>query len=113
MDNFLKVNKNLITYFFIVSLIIIIFGFNFVLSFLGNLLLLSLLVPILLLLIVLISFNSYKSKINICSNCGSISLGVSNICMNCGADITNKKNTDQLNVKASEKTIEIKAEEVD
>jgi hypothetical protein len=33
--------------------------------------------------------------------------------MNCGADITNKKNTDQLNVKASEKTIEIKAEEVD
>ena len=113
MDNFLKVNKNLITYFFIVSLIIIIFGFNFVLSFLGNLLLLSLLIPILLLLIVLISFNSYKSKINICSNCGSISLGVSNICMNCGADITNKKNTDQLNVKASEKTIEIKAEEVD
>ena len=113
MDNFLKVNKNLITYFFIVSLIIIIFGFNFVLSFLGNLLLLSLLIPILLLLIVLISFNSYKSKINICGNCGSISLGVSNICMNCGADITNKKNTDQLNVKASEKTIEIKAEEVD
>ena len=113
MDNFLKVNKNLITYFFIVSLIIIIFGFNFVLSFLGNLLLLSLLIPILLLLIVLISFNSYKSKINICSNCGSISLGVSNICMNCGADITNKKDTDQLNVKASEKTIEIKAEEVD
>ena len=113
MDNFLKVNKNFITYFFIVSLLILIFGFNFVLSFLGNILLLSLLIPILLLLIVLISFNSYKSKINICSNCGSISLGISDNCMNCGAEITNKNNIDQFNIKASEKTVEVKAEEVD
>ncbi len=113
MDNFLKVNKNFITYFFIVALLILIFGFNFVLSFLGNVLLLSLLIPILLLLIFLISYNSYKSKINICSNCGSISLGISNNCMNCGAEIINKKNTDQFNVKASEKTVEVKAEEVD
>ena len=34
-----------------------------------------------------ISFNSYKSKINTCSNCGAISLGLSETCMNCGADL--------------------------
>ena len=113
MDNFLKVNKNLIIYFFILLVLILLFGFNFFLSFLGNLLLLSLLIPILLLLVILISFNSYKSKINICSNCGSISLGESNDCIYCGAEITNKRATDQFNVKASEKTIEVKAEEVD
>ena len=113
MNYFLKANKNLLTYTLIILLVIPIFGFNFFISFLGNILLLLFLIPLLLLVLVFIGFNSYKSKINICSNCGSISLGVSNICMNCGADITNKKNTDQLNVKASEKTIEIKAEEVD
>ena len=60
-----------------------------------------------------IGFNSYKSKINTCSNCGAISLGLSETCMNCGADLentTSKKN--QLNKKPSESTIEVEAEEI-
>ena len=57
-------------------------------------------------------FNSYKSKINTCSNCGTISLGISRTCMNCGADLENISNKNQLNKKPSESTIEVKAEEV-
>ena len=57
-------------------------------------------------------FNSYKSKINRCSNCGAISLGLSETCMNCGADLENISKKNQLNKKPSESTIEVKAEEV-
>jgi len=57
-------------------------------------------------------FNSYKSKINTCSNCGTISLGLSEICMNCGADLENISKNNQLDRKPSESTIEVKAEEV-
>ena len=55
-------------------------------------------------------FNSYKSKINTCSNCGAISLGLSETCMNCGADLKNMSKKNQLNKKPSESTIEVKAE---
>ena len=89
MNYFLKVNKNLITYSLILLIIIPIFGFNFLISFLGNILILLFLVPLLLLLILFIGFNSYKSKINTCSNCGSINLGLSRTCMNCGSDLEN------------------------
>ena len=48
MNYFLKANKNLLTYTFIILIIIPIFGINFFLSFLGNILLLLLLIPLLL-----------------------------------------------------------------
>ena len=85
---------------------------NFFISFIGNILLLLFLIPLLLLVLVFIGFNSYKSKINTCSNCGSISLGLSETCMNCGADLENISKINQFNKKPSESTIEVKAEEV-
>ena len=111
MNYFPKVNKNLLTYSLIVLIFIPIFGFNFFISFIGNILLLLFLIPLLLVL-VFIGFNSYKSKINTCSNCGAISLGLSKICTNCGADLENKSKDNQLGKKPSESTIEVKAEEV-
>ena len=46
------------------------------------------------------------------SNCGAISLGLSETCMNCGADLENIIKNNQLDKKSSESTIEVKAEEV-
>ena len=113
MNYFLKANKNLITYSLILLLVIPIFGINFLISFLGNLLILLFLIPLLLLLLVFIGFNSYKSKINTCSNCGAISLGLNEICMNCGADLENTGKKNQLDQKPSESTIEVKAEAIE
>ena len=112
MNYFLKANKNLLTYSLILLIVIPIFGINFFISFLGNILLLLFLIPLLLLILVFISFNSYKSKINTCSNCGAISLGLSETCINCGADLENISKNNQSNKKPSESTIEVKAEEV-
>ena len=112
MNSFLKANKNLLTYSLIILMVIPIFGINFFISFLSNILLLLFLIPVLLIILVLIGFNSYKSKINICNNCGSISLGLSKNCMNCGADLENISNNNQFDQKPSESTIEVKAEEV-
>ena len=111
MNNFLKANKNLLTYTLIILISVPIFGINFFISFLGNILLLLFLIPLLLVILVFIGFNFYKSKIDICDNCGAISLGVSQNCMNCGANLENiSKN--QIDNKPSESTIEVKAEEV-
>ena len=112
MNYFLKANKNLITYALIMLIVIPIFGFNFFINFIGNILLLLFLIPLLLLVLVLIGFSSYKSKINTCSNCGAISLGLSETCMNCGADLKYISKNNQLDKKPSESTIEVKAEEV-
>ena len=112
MNYFLKANKNLLTYTFIMLIIIPIFGINFFLSFLGNIFLLLLLIPLLFLLLILIGINTYKSKINTCANCGTISLGFSNTCMNCGTNLENKTNEYKINQKPSESTIEVKAEEI-
>ena len=112
MNYFLNANKNFLTYFLIILIVIPIFGINFFISLLGNILLLLFLIPILLLVLVFIGFNSYKSKINTCSNCGAISLGLSKICTNCGADLENISKDNQLDKKPSESTIEVKAEEV-
>ena len=57
-------------------------------------------------------FNSYKSKINTCNNCGAISLGLSETCMNCGADLEHINYKNQLDKKPSESTIDVKAEEI-
>jgi len=112
VNYFLKVNKNLLTYSLIVLIFIPIFGFNFFISFIGNILLLLFLIPLLLLVLVFIGFNSYKSKINTCNNCGAISLGLSETCMNCGANLDDISKRNQLDKKPSESTIEIKAEEI-
>ena len=112
MDYFLKVNKTLLTYTLITFVIISIFGINFFISFLGNILLLLFLIPLFLLLILFIGLNSYKSKINTCSNCGAISLGLSDTCMNCGENLKDSNKESKYDKNPSERTIEIKAEEV-
>ena len=112
MNYFLKANKNFITYSLLLLLVIPIFGINFLISLLGNVLLLLILIPILLLLLVFIGFNSYKSKIYTCSNCGAISLGLNEICMNCGAELGNTNKKNKFDKKPSESTIEVKAEEI-
>ena len=112
MNYFLKANKNLLTYSLIILIIIPIFGINFFLSFLGNIILLLFLIPLLLLLLVFISINTYKSKINTCSNCGAISLGLSDTCMNCGENLKDSNKESKYDKNPSERTIEIKAEEV-
>ena len=112
MNYFLKANKNLLPYLLIILIAIPIFGINFFLSFLSNILLLLFLIPLLLVILVFIGFNYYKSKINTCSNGGAISLGLSETCMNCGADLENINKKNQLDKKPSESTIEVKAEEV-
>ena len=112
MYDFLKVNKTLITYSLIILIIIPFFGINFLLSFLGNIIVLLLLIPLLLILLVFIGFNSYGSKINTCSSCGAVSLGLSETCMNCGAEYKDLRNKNKLDKKPSESTIEIQAEEV-
>ena len=112
MNYFLKANKNLLTYTFIILIIIPVFGINFFLSFLGNIILLLFLIPLLLLLLVFIAINSYKSKINTCNSCGTISLGISDTCINCGANLENNLKKNQINKKPSESTIEVQAEEI-
>ena len=112
MNYFLKANKNLLIYSLIILIVIPTFGINFFISFLGNILLLLFLIPLLLVILVSIGFKSYKSKINTCNNCGAISLGLSENCMNCGANLENISNNNQFDKKPSESTIEVKAEEV-
>jgi len=109
---FLKANKNLIVYSSILLLVIPIFGINFLISFLGNVLLLLLLIPLFLLLLVFLGLNYYSSKINKCSNCGTISLGFSETCSNCGYNFSDINKTNQINKKPSESTIEVIAEEI-
>ena len=112
MYYFLKTNKNFFIYSLLIIIVIPILGLNFFISLLGNILLLLFLIPLLLIILVFLGFNYYKSKINTCNSCGAISLGLSETCMNCGASLENIKNDNQLNKKPSESTIEVKAEEV-
>ena len=112
MNYFLKVNKTFLTYSLILLIVIPIFGFNFLISFLGNILILLLLIPLLILLLVLIGFNSFKTKFNTCDNCGSISIGLSDTCINCGADLKDISKRNEFDKKPSESTIEVKAEEI-
>jgi len=112
MDYFLNANKKLIFYTLSILIIIPIFGIKFILSFVGNILILLFLIPVLFLLLVFIDFKSYKSRINTCSNCGAISLNLSKNCINCGADLGNISKLNQLNENPSERTIEVKAEEI-
>ena len=112
MNYFLKANKNLLTASLVILIIIPIFGINFFISFIGNILLILFLIPLLLLLLVFIGFSTYKSKINTCSNCGAISIGLSKTCTNCGSDLKDLNKRNQFDEKPSESTIEVKAEEI-
>ena len=98
MNYFLKVNKTLLSYSLIILIVIPIFGINFLISFLGNILLLLFLIPLLLLILVFIGFNFYNSKINTFSNFD--------------ADLKDISNRNKLDKKPSESTIEVKAEEI-
>tara|TARA_B100000161_G_scaffold153109_1_gene109097 strand:+ start:48 stop:386 length:339 start_codon:yes stop_codon:yes gene_type:complete len=109
MNYFLKFNKSLLTYSFIIILVIPILGINF-LSFIGNILLLIFLIPVLLLLIIFIGISSYKSKIKKCNNCGAISLDSNETCTICGANLSENSNKNKIHKKPSESIIEIKAE---
>ena len=112
MDYFLKVNKNILTYSLILLILIPIFGINFVFGLLSNFLLLLFLIPLLIILLVFLGFTYYKSKINICSNCGAISLDLSENCANCGANLKDINKGNQLDINPGESTIEVQAEEI-
>ncbi len=111
MNTFLKANKSLL-YTLIILIVIPIFGIKFFISLLGNIILLIILIPILLLLLAFIGINTYKSRINMCSNCGSINLGLNGNCMNCGEAFEDINKRNQINKNPSESTIEVKAEEI-
>ena len=113
MIPFLKTKNSLVSYSLIFLIIVPIFGFNFLINFIGNILLLILLVPLLIFLIALVSFNSLKLNLQTCNQCGYISFNMNNSCVNCGSDLSdiNIKNSGNLK-KPNEATIEIKAEEV-
>ena len=112
MNYFLKTNKNLLTYSLIILILVPIFGVNLFISFIGNIILLLFLIPLLFLVVVFIGFNSYRSKINTCSNCGAISLGMNNSCINCGVELGNIDKKDLFDQNPSKRTIEVKAEEI-
>ena len=112
MNYFLNANKNLMIYSLLVLIAIPLFGVNFFISFLGNIIILLFLIPVLLLILVFLGFNSFKSKISTCANCGAISIGKNKTCISCGADLENISKRNQLGKKPSESTIEVQAEEI-
>ena len=105
-------NKNLVTYSIISFLIIFFFGFNFLFSFLGNILILLFLIPILLIVIAFLTINSFKSKIKVCTNCGTTILSNSESCLNCGSNLSEIDNNQNYTDDAGSKIIEIEAEEI-
>ena len=112
MNYFLKINKSLLPLSLIILILIPIFGINFFISLLSNILLLLFLIPLLLLILIFLGLKSYSSKLNTCNQCGAISLGSNEICINCGAELKNISKKNQFYTKPSESTIEVKAEEV-
>ena len=112
MNDFLKVNQTILTYSLILLIVIPIFGINFLISFLSNILILLFLIPLFIFLLIFVGFNYYKSKFNQCSNCGAISLGLSDTCITCGADLNDINKRNQFDKKPSESTIEVRAEEI-
>ena len=103
-------NKSLFTYSIISFLIISFFGFNFLFSLLGNILILLFLTPILLIVIAFLKINSLKSKFKVCTNCGTTIISDSESCLYCGSNIGEIDN--KYSDEASNETIEIEAEEI-
>ena len=113
MISFLKMNKSLLTFSLIFLVFIPIFGFNFIISFIGNILLLIILIPLLVFLIILIGLNNFKSKVKICDQCGNVSLGLNKTCMNCGANLNIESDEKFETIRNPNKaTIEVEAEEI-
>ena len=105
-------NKSLVTYSIISFLIIFFFGFNFLVSLMGNILILLFLTPILLIVIVFLTINSLKSKFKVCKNCGSTIINDSESCLYCGSNFNEINNIKNYSEDASNETIEIEAEEI-
>jgi len=105
--------NKLIPYSLIFILIIPLFGFKFLIGLFGNILLLILLIPLLLIGLGLLSFSSFKSNIQICDNCGSTFIDNDSSCPYCGSQplTDNQLKKDNLS-DASNKIIEIEAEEI-
>ena len=105
-------NKSLVTYSIISFLIIFFFGFNFLFSLLGNILILFFLTPILLIVIAFLTINSFKSKFKVCTNCGSTIIGEGVTCQYCGSSFSEIGNNKNYSENAGNETIEIEAEEI-
>ena len=105
--------NKLIPYSLIFILIIPLFGLNFLIGLLGNILLLIFLVPLLILILGFLFLNTFKSSINSCENCGTTFIGNNGNCPYCDfKSIENIQKDDDLSSDASNKTIEVKAEEI-
>ena len=105
-------NKNIVTYSIISFLVIFFFGFNFLFSLLGNILIILFLTPILLLVIAFIIITSFKSKFKVCENCGTTLISDSESCLYCGSNFSEIKNKKDYSEDARNETIEIEAEEI-
>ena len=105
-------NKSLVTYSIISFLIIFFFGFNFLFSLLGNVLILLFLTPILLIVLAFLGINSLKSKFKICTNCGATIIGESESCLYCGSNNKEMNPNRIYSDNAGSETIEIEAEEI-
>ena len=105
-------NKSLVTYSIISFLLIFFFGFNFLLGLLGNILILLFLTPILLIFIVFLGINSFKSRLKVCDNCGSTIINEVESCLYCGSNFSELKNNKNYSQNAGSETIEIEAEEI-
>jgi len=103
-------NKSLVTYSLISFLIIFFFGFNFLFSLLGNILLLLFLTPILFMAIAFLGISSLKAKFKVCTNCGSTMLKEGESCLYCGSNFSKIENN--YSEDAGSETIEIEAEEI-
>ena len=105
--------NKLIPYSLILIVIIPLFGFNFLIGLLGNILLLIFLFPLLMLGLGLLGLNLFKSNIKTCKNCGTTIIGNDDNCPYCDyGSIKNKGKDNDLSSDASNTVIEIKAEEI-
>jgi len=104
--------NKLIPYSLIFILIIPLFGLNFLVGLLGNILLLIILIPLLVLIVGFLGLNSFKSSINLCENCGSTFVGNDAECPYCDYKSIKNIEKDDSSSDASNKIIEVKAEEI-
>jgi len=105
-------NKSLVTYSIISFLIIFFFGFNFLFSLLGNILILLFLIPILLIGIAFLAFNSFKEQFKVCTNCGTTIIREGESCLYCGSNFSEIENNKKFSEDAGSETVEIEAEEI-
>ena len=105
-------NKSLVTYSIISFLIIFFFGFNFLFSLLGNILILLFLTPVLIIVLAFLGINTFKSKFKVCTNCGTTMLSEGESCLYCGSNFSENENNKNYSENAGNETIEIEAEEI-